>query len=160
MGGELDLLAAEWALEHGGPVDYFLAEAGRQLADAERLNPESPALLLRRARSSLLEAAWRTGRRENVDGILRTGLEAAERGLAKDPTNAEFLVVKGRLRLVGARNSGDDAARHLAAEDALAAFRSAAGLNPLFATGCRPFIVEAREILSAGPDHADRSGTM
>ncbi len=160
VGGELDLLAAEWALEQGGPVDYFLAEARRQLADAERLNPETPALLLRRARTSLLEAVWRTARRENVDDVLRTGFEAAERGLAIDPTDAEFLVVRGRLRLVAARNSGDEAGRRLAAEEALAAFRSAAGLNPLFATACSPFIVEAREFLGAGPDHADRSGTM
>jgi len=160
VGGELDLLAAEWALEHGGPVDYFLGEARRQLADAERLNSETPALLLRRARSSMLEAAWRTGRREDVDAVLTAGLEAAERGLAIDPTDPDFLVVKGRLRLIAARASGDEAARRLAAEEALAALRSAEGLNPLFATACGPLIAEAREILGAGRDLTGNSGAI
>ncbi len=160
VAGELDLMAAEWALEHGGPVDYFLAEAGRHLADAERLNPETPALLLRRARSSMLEAVWRTGRRENVDAVLSTGLEAAERGLAIDPTDPDFLLVKGRLRLVAARNSGDGRLAIWRRKRPSPLSDRPQGLNPLFSKVCVPLIVEAREILGAVPDHADRSGAM
>jgi serine/threonine-protein kinase len=152
VGGELDLMAAEWALEHGGPVEYFLSEAGRHLADAERLNPETPALLLRRARSSVLEAVWMIERRENAGAVLTAGLEAAERGLVIDPTDPEFLVVKGRLHLVEARAAVDSEVRDRAVERALGALRSAEGLNPFFSTVCGPLIAEARGLLSAASD--------
>ncbi len=149
--GEFDLMAAEWALEHGGPVDYFLTEAGRHLADAESLNPAAPALLLRRARSSAVEAGWLVERRADPAAAVATGLDAAERGLAIDPTDPDFLVVKGRLHLVAARAAADGAVRLRAAERALEALRSAESVNPLFSATCAPLIAAAREFVEAAP---------
>jgi len=144
--GELDLVAVEWALEHGGPVDYFLTEAGRHLADAERLNSETPALLLRRARSSVLEARWLMTRNADAFPILETGLAAADEGLAVDPSDPEFLVVKGRLHLLAAQVSGDENARRKEADRALEVLKSAEGLNPLLSSTCSPLIAEARQL--------------
>jgi predicted Ser/Thr protein kinase len=149
VAGELDLVAVEWALANGGRVEDFLADAGRHLADAERLNSAAPALLLRRARLSVVEAGWMAERHEDPSIAVATGLDAVERGLVIDPTDPELLVVKGRLQLVAAHSAADDASRLRAAAQALEALRTAEGLNPLFAATCAPLIATASELLEA-----------
>jgi tetratricopeptide (TPR) repeat protein/predicted Ser/Thr protein kinase len=144
--GELDLVAVEWALEHGGTVDYFLTEAGRHLADAQRLNSETPALLLRRARSSVLEARWLVMREADPRAAIETGMAAADKGLAVDPTDPEFLVVKGRLHVLAAQISTDETARRKEADRALEVLKSAEGLNPLLSATCSPLIAEALQL--------------
>jgi hypothetical protein len=75
---------------------------------------------------------------------------AAERGLEIDPADPDFLVAKGRLHLVGARVANDETARHTAAKQALEAFTSAEGLNPLLTTTCGPLILEAVKLQERG----------
>jgi serine/threonine-protein kinase len=144
--GELDLVAVEWALEHGGPVDYFLTEAGRHLAEAQRLNSEAPALLLRRARSSVLEARWLVTRQADASAAIESGLTAADAGLALDPTDPDFLVVKGRLHVLAARISTDESLRREEADRAVEVLKSAEGLNPLLSATCSPLIAEALQL--------------
>ncbi|MEJ2188258.1 MAG: protein kinase [Acidobacteriota bacterium] len=61
MEGELDLVAAEWAIEHGGPVEQILDNARRSFEQGAKLNPSAPSLFLDRARSARLLAGWLVG---------------------------------------------------------------------------------------------------
>ena len=144
MEGQLDLIAAEWALQHGGSADYFLTQFGRRLAAAEELNPTAPGVYLERARSALLRARWEMNHDGDPAEVIATGLLAADRGLEIDRTDAEFFLVKGRLLLIEAHAAGDAPSRHEAANRAVVALEAAESFNPLYEKTCRPLIAEAR----------------
>ena len=146
MEGQLDLIAVEWALRHGGPVDYFLTDFGRRLAAAEELNPTAPGVYLEGARAAMLSARWQLSHEGDPTEALATGHLAADRGLAIDPTDAEFLLIKGRLFLIEARAAGEENARHEAADRAVQALESAESFNPLFERTCEPLIAEAHRL--------------
>ena len=148
MEGELDLLAAEWAVEHGGSVERHLEDAGRHFAEAEELNPAAPALFLNRARSAMLRARWRLAGRMDPAAVVAVGLAAAERGLEIDPTDADFLLVKGRLHLIEASAADEEAARRRAADRAVEALTAAESVNPLLEETCDPLIAEAHRLQS------------
>ena len=146
MRGELELIAAEWAVEHGGSVESLFAEAGRHFLVAEQLNPEAPAIFLHRARSAMLRARWRVTEAADPAEALASGFADADRGLEIDPTDADFLLVKGRLHLVEARAAEGEAERRNAASLAVEALASARGANSLLETICNPLIAQAREL--------------
>jgi len=145
---------AEHEAERGGDAQPWVDRALAVLARAVDLNPSLAAAHNNLGNAYKMQAEVRIDTGENPDVSLE--LTQAASGRAIDPTDAEFMV----LRMVAARNSGDEAVRHLATEEALAALRSAEGLNPFYSTACVPPIAEAREILGAGSDHTDNSGTM
>jgi tetratricopeptide (TPR) repeat protein len=144
MEGQLDLIAVEWALEHGGPVEFFLTGFGRRLAAAEELNPTAPGIYLHRARVAMLRARWQLSHEGDPTEALATGLLAADRGLAIDATDAEFLLIRGRLLLIEARAAGEENARNEAANRAVQALETAESFNPLLEKTCQPLIAEAR----------------
>jgi len=144
MEGQLDLIAVEWALEHGGPVEFFLTGFGRRLAAAEELNPTAPGIYLHRARAAMFRARWQLSHEGDPTEALATGLLAADRGLAIDATDAEFFLIKGRLLLIEALAAGEENARHEAANLAVHALEAAESFNPLYEKTCQPLIAEAR----------------
>ena len=146
MEGQLDLIAAEWALEHGGPVDYFLTDFGRRLAAAEELNPTAPGVCLERARSALLRARWHMDHGGDPGATLAVGLQAADRGLEIDPSDADFLLAKGRLLLLEAHAADEEMARDEAVDRAVEALEAAESFNPLYEKTCKPLIAEARSL--------------
>jgi len=146
MEGQLDLIAAEWALRHGGPVDYFLTDFGRRLAAAEELNPTAPGVYLERARSALLRARWQMNQDGDPSATLDAGLHAVDRGLEIDPKDADFLLAKGRLLLLEASTAKETTPRSEAAESAIQALEAAESFNPLFERTCEPLIAEAHRL--------------
>jgi tetratricopeptide (TPR) repeat protein len=146
MEGHLNLVAVEWALEHGGPVEFFLTDAGRRLAAAAELNPTAPGVHLHRARAAMLRARWQLNRDGDPTEALATGLLAADRGLAIDATDAEFFLIKGRLLLIKARAAGERPSRHEAADSAVQALEKAESFNPLYEKTCKPLIAEAHRL--------------
>ena len=146
MEGQLDLIAAEWALRHGGPADYFLTRFGRRLAVAEELNPTALGVYLERARSALLRARWEMDNDGDPAEVIASGILAADRGLEIDRTDAEFFLVKGRLLLIEARSAGDAPSRNEAADRAVQALEAAESFNPLYEKTCKPLIAEARSL--------------
>ncbi|MFV2073480.1 MAG: protein kinase, partial [Thermoanaerobaculales bacterium] len=143
MRGELELVAAQWAVEHGESPEGYLTEAGRHFAVAEELNPKAPAIFLRRARSAVLGARWLVSQAVDPTEILASGFADADRGLEIDPTDADFLLVKGKLHLVEARAATGEAERRRAASQAVEAFESARKANSLLEATCSPLIAEA-----------------
>ncbi len=146
MEGELDLVAAEWAIEHGGPVERILDDAQRSFEEGAKLNPVAPSLFLDRARSARLRASWLLAQGKDPTTALGEGLGDAARGLEVDATDPDFLLVKGRLHLLGAQAANHEAERREAARNAVEALTTAAGLNPLLEPTCAPLIVEAQRL--------------
>lgn len=146
MEGQLNLISVEWAMEHGGPVEFFLTDAGRRLAAAEELNPTAPGIYLQRAREAILRAHWQRSHDVDPTEALSTGLFATDRGLAIDPTDADFFLIRGRLYLLEARTAEEASSRHEAVERAVVALETAENFNPLYEKTCRPLIAEARRL--------------
>ena len=94
----------------------------------------------------MLRARWRLAGRLDPAAVLATGLAAAERGLEIDATDADFLLVKGRLHLIEAKAADGEASRRQAADRAIEALTAAESVNPLLEETCNPLIAEARRL--------------
>jgi serine/threonine-protein kinase len=127
--GDIELLAARWAADHGQNQAAALFETSRkQLEHALDLNSNDADTLRGLAEMHRWRAAWRESRHERADEDIRAGLSRSAQALAINPRLGAAAMQEAALHLLAAHAVTGDARKH-EIESARATLAHALSLN-------------------------------
>jgi serine/threonine-protein kinase len=148
--GNLDLLAARWAIENGRSAEAALTSARETIEAALRRYPEDADLLLTAAELELFAAEIEaTTHNERALALAGRGLAWVAKLRTVNETRPRFAAVQGGLYLVSAKASRSTKERSGAARTAEALLTEALYGNRFLERRFGPLLIEAKKIGAA-----------
>jgi hypothetical protein len=147
--GELELIAARWAIRQKRSPEAAFASAHQDLVTAVEANRSGGALALL-AELHRRRAEWRASRKLPSGGDVVAGLERAEAALQLNPRSGAAMFESAALHLLGARDTSAQARSGTLAK-AHDELNAALKLDPNLARDAQPFFDELRRRESNRP---------
>ena len=145
--GEIELVAARWALAHNGTAAPFLVAAEAAFRRADALNPKDPEIARELADLHRWRAAYRLQQKQPIDADLRDGLANAERALGLNARLGTAVLAQAGLHVAAAKAAQAPSVRTAAIDRARATVKRAIELNHNLERQARALFAEAEALL-------------